>query len=83
MFFHENGIADHPGFHRPSEQCEKPYIIIVLTCYHNPPTTKEEGTFMEISSQTPRFVIAELRSLISSPESTVLAITSWYVSLFE
>ena len=48
---------------------------------HNPSTTGADETLMEISSQTPQFAIAVLRSPISSPES--LAITSGYVSLRE
>ena len=54
-----------------------------LLVFHHPPphplTTGANGTFMEIPSQTPRFTIITLRSLISSPES--LAVTSGYVSL--
>ena len=48
---------------------------------HNPSTTGADGTLMEISSQTPQFAIAVLRSPISCPES--LAITSGCVSLHE
>ena len=33
--------------------------------HHHPLTTKVDRTFIEISSQTPRFAIAVLRSLVS------------------
>ena len=51
--------------------------------YHHPHpfTTGANGTFMEIPSQTPRFTIITLRSLVSSPES--LAVTSGYVNLHD
>ena len=47
--------------------------------HYHPLTTAVDGTFVEISSQTPQFTIAVLRSQVSSTES--LAITSGYVSL--
>ena len=46
--------------------------------HHHPFPTKVVGTFMEISSRTPRMTIAEIRSLVSSPE--FLTITSGYVA---
>ena len=50
-------------------------LIIIL----RPPVVV--GTLMEISSRTPRFAIAVIRSLVSSPVS--LTITSGYDSLRE
>ena len=49
--------------------------------HYHPLTTAVDGTFVEISSQTPQFTMAVLRFQVSSTES--LAITSGYVSLCE
>ena len=49
--------------------------------HHHHHLSGRDRAFTEISSQTPRFTIAVLRSLVSNPES--LAITSGYVSLSE
>ena len=62
-----------------------PLYSLCTDHYHHhhylPLTTAVDGTFVEISSQTPQFTMAVLRSQVSSTES--LAITSGYVSLCE
>ena len=44
----------------------------MLGHHHYPLTTGADGIFMEISSQKPRFAIAVLRSMVSSPESLAI-----------
>ena len=40
------------------------YYVTAGVNHHHPSTTRVDGTFMDISSQTPRFAIAVLRSLV-------------------
>ena len=56
-------------------------LLVFYHHHHHPLTTGANGTFMEIPSQTPRFTIITLRSLVSSPES--LAVTSGYIRLHD
>ena len=53
----------------------------VLGYHHYRLTTEVDWTVMEISSQTPRFAIAVLSSMVSSPES--LAINLGYLCLVQ